>query len=129
MARNRTPTNVLELRGSGKNHPERLRERDGEPEPEAGIGPAPAHVSEEEAAIWDELVESIPAGVLGNTDRIALERLTRLVYEARTLPPQLWSSAREKDLISYLSRFGMTPSDRAKISIPKKGKENPWDDL
>ena len=128
MARNKTPTNVLELRGAGKKHPERMRDREGEPQPEGGIGPAPEHLSEGVGQIWDELVDVIPAGVLGNTDRIALERLSHLLFEARTYP-DLWSSAKEKDLISYLSRFGMTPSDRAKNSIPKGSQANPWEDL
>lgn len=128
MPRNRTPTNVLELRGAGKKNPKRMRAREGEPDPEGGIGPAPAHLSDQQAAIWDELVDVIPAGVLGNSDRIALERLTALVDMVRHDPVN-WSSAREKDLATYLSRFGMTPSDRSKISIPKEKPSSPWDDL
>jgi len=105
-----------------------MRKRDGEPVPLEGIGPPPAHLSEVEAVIWDELVSIIPEGVLGSSDRIALERASCLLNRCRT-EQDSWRSANEKDLVWYLGRFGMTPSDRSKISVPKPKGADPWEDL
>jgi phage terminase small subunit len=128
MARPRTPTKVLQLRGADKKNPKRFKDRQNEPEPAAGIGEASQHLSEAEQKIWDELVGLVPAGVLGNSDRIALERVSVLLYQAR-YEREEWTSSKEKDLIQYLSRFGMTPSDRSKISVPKPKGADPWEDL
>jgi len=128
MARNKTPTTVLETRGAGKKHPERMREREGEPQPAGAIGRPPDSLNETERAIWSEVASTLPEGVLGDTDRIAMERLCRLICQAR-YDPDNFTSAREKDLISYLGRFGMTPSDRAKITIPQQSQSSGWDNL
>jgi len=128
MARPRKPTTVLETSGAAKQNPDRMKERENEPQPAGAVGKPPDNLNDTERAIWSEVASTIPAGVLGDTDRIALERLCRLVYQARYEPDD-FTSAREKDLISYLGRFGMTPSDRAKIAIPSQSDTSQWDDL
>lgn len=128
MARPRTPTKILQLRGAGKKHPERMRARENEMEPEAGIGPAPYHFTTAEREAWDEIVRMVPAGVLGNTDRIAVERAAKLLVRSR-VADGTWTASDERSLITYLSKFGLTPADRSRVSTPKKGKKDAWDDL
>lgn len=128
MPRPRKPTKILQMNGAAKRNPGRMQDRENEPQPEAGIGEAPGHLNAKECAVWDELVSVIPAGVMGNTDRIALEHLARLIVESRG-DRENWSSAREKDLLTYLTRFGLTPADRSKVSVPKVRDKSPWQDL
>jgi P27 family predicted phage terminase small subunit len=45
MGRPRTPTNILKLKGSDKNHPGRLKDRGKEPQPEKGQGEPPDWLS------------------------------------------------------------------------------------
>ena len=125
MSRPRKPTKILELSGARKS---RLRQRADEPQPTGPIGEPPEHLLEPEADAWREIAGILPDGVAGMSDRIALERLARLIHMARSQPAD-WTSAREKDLASYLSRFGMTPGDRGKLRIPNQGSTSPWDDL
>lgn len=127
MARHPTPTKIHQLRGSDKKNPQRFRGRENEPQPQGGIGPAPDHLSEPEQKIWDEVVDLMPPGVLGDTDRLALEQMVRLVYESRY--GEEFNAAKGTQLMGYFGRFGMTPSDRAKISVPKGDKKDPWEEL
>lgn len=126
MARNRTPSNVLEMSGAHKRHPERKRKH--EPVPKAGIGPAPAAWDENLRKAWDEVVAITPAGVLGDSDRIALEVLVRLLVEYRE-NPKSFTTSRLTPLVSLLSRFGLTPADRTRISVPSGKGGNEFDDL
>lgn len=125
MARNRTPSNVVALRGGYKKNPQRKRK--GEPLPTAGIGAPPKHLTERQRAIWDEVVSICPPGVLGNSDRIALETLVRLIERDRHKRAE-FKAAERTQMISLLSRFGMTPADRSRINVPRTPeKGNPFD--
>ena len=128
MSKPRKPTRILELTGARKQNPGRFKQRDSEPPPAGPVGEPPEHLTDAEADAWREVTDILPDGVAGLSDRIALERLARLVTMARTRPDE-WTSAREKDLLSLTARFGMTPVDRAKIHIPRQVGANPWDDL
>ncbi len=133
MGRPRTPTAVKELKGSFKAHPE--RRPDDEPIPERGIGPAPDHFAPALSDIWDEIVSISYTGVLGEADRIALEIMSNLLYRFR------WGGDGEGDTVTglngaelarltgLLSQFGMTPSDRSKISVPKGKPKNGFSTL
>lgn len=127
MARNRTPTNVLDLKGSYKNHPERKRERANEPEPKAGIGPSPDHFDELQQKTWNELVGIIPAGVLGDCDRWTVEIAVRLMCKLRA--DGGLAGAEYGNLIKCLSVMGMTPADRSRVKVPDKPKSTGWDQL
>jgi hypothetical protein len=126
MARPRKPTNVLELKGAFKKDPQ--RKRPSEPVPTGGIGPAPSALPAKLRVIWDEVVAICPPGVLGNSDRIALEALVRLLNEFRTDYAE-FSGARMSQLVSLMGRFGLTPSDRSKIVVPKGKEKNPFANL
>lgn len=123
MGRPATPTAIKEARNSFKKHPE--RRPDGEMMPTEGIGPAPESLVVE-AEIWDEVVEMMPVGVLGNTDRIALETMCKLIFKMR-YDFDAMTAAQLGKLETLLGRFGMTPSDRTKITMPKGKPKNAFE--
>jgi phage terminase small subunit len=120
MARPRTPTSVLELKGSFKNHPERKRPH--EPKPEGELGPAPEHLTDQERATWEEVVRITPARVLTSADRLIVEVTSRLMTKYRADPT--FTAAELSKLISCLARLGLTPSDRSKVAVVPEKKPN-----
>ena len=128
MAKTRTPTNVLKLRGSDKVHPERMRDRENEPEPVGDIGDPPAHLSETERGCWVELVGLCHDGVLCAADGPFME------YAAR-----VWAQLRSDSFIdpklgirfeTICARLGMTPADRSKVQARKKdAKKDPYSEF
>ena len=85
-------------------------------------------MNERERQIWDEIVKISYKGVLGEGDRIALELMCRLVYDFRYSPDD-FNAAKYAQLSNLLGRFGLTPSDRTKIVIPKGEDQNPFEQL
>ena len=135
--RPRKPTNVLLLSGAKKNHPERLKEREGEPVNKNPIGSPVKFLTKHEKAAWREIVKLSIDGVLGEADRLAVEHASRLLVKCRGLETyeddgkeiKIWASVQEQTLfLRYLSQLGMTPADRSKINIPGKKEKNPFDD-
>jgi hypothetical protein len=126
MTRNKTPSNIIQMRGGYKKHPERRNRR--EPVPSAGIGKAPETFGTKFSDVWDEVVAICPGGVLGNSDRIALEILVKLLIEFRTDPTSV-KGGRLTQLNSMLSKFGFTPSDRTRIAVPAGKGNNEFEDL
>lgn len=125
MARPRTPSNVLELKGAFKKNPQRKRVN--EPNPAKAIGKRPAQ-SVDPDEIWDEIIAKCPPNVLTNADELALEIAVEYMRQFR-MDPMRCSAERIKTVINLLARFGMTPSDRAKLSLPDSGgkkEEEPW---
>lgn len=120
------PTAQKVVQGSFKKHPE--RRNNNEPVPTNGIGPAPDWMGEQQVSVWSEISGYCCAGVLGDSDRIALERATVLLAASRNEPNE-FTAAQETALYRYLASFGMTPADRTKISVPGGGKNNPFDNL
>ncbi len=125
MGRPRTPTNVLNLKGSFNSHADRKRARENEPKPEE-IEEAPDSLDDDHKVIWYEILESIPVGVIGQSDALALEMLTKLIYIMRYDFSNM-SGVQLGRTESLFARFGMTPSDRSKVSVPPKKEENPFD--
>jgi hypothetical protein len=119
MSRPRTPTSILDTKGAFLAQPG--RRRDGEPQPTGPIGSAPKHLSDEEKKIWRELVRGLAPGVGKSSDRWAAESIVRLKAKERAGTIQGNELAQ---LMSLYGRFGMTPSDRAKVSVevPKESK-------
>ena len=121
MPNPKKPQALRELHGtSGRN-----KQRDVENPAVAtrGIGPPANVLTESQKLIWDEIVGVSYAGVMGEADRIALELMCRLVEEMRTNFTEMTAS-KLSQLNSILSKFGMTPSDRSKINVPKTEKKN-----
>jgi hypothetical protein len=120
MARPRTPSAILELKGAFKKDPQRKEQRSQEPRPQGIIGDPPLFFDVERASIWHEIISQVPDGVLTNADRIILELTCSLVHGLRQ------GSSERGDLSllkSCLASLGMTPADRSKISVPKQAEE------
>src|SRR5437763_1467376 len=103
MGRNRTPTNVLELRGSFKHNPQRSRPN--EPRAEGEIGAAPDRFTDEQKKAWDDVVNLCHKGVLCRADALAVEIAAVLLAEFRANPVDM-PAAKLARLDSMLSRFG-----------------------
>lgn len=124
MARPRTPTKVLDARGAFKRHPE--RKRGGEPEVRDPLGAPPEDLSPAELRWWHEFAARAPVGVLTAADWPILLMASKLMAEFM-FDSTAMNAGRLGRLQSLLGTFGMTPSDRAKLSIPKaRDDDNPY---
>ena len=117
---NHKPSALKELSGAYKKDPQRRNKN--EPKPKAGIGPASKFLNEEMQKIWDEVVDQVCIGVLGDADRFALEALCRLIYDMR-YGWEEFNGAKQSNLIRLLGQFGMTPVERQKLSVADSGEK------
>lgn len=115
MARPRTPTNVLKLRGADKKDPKRLRPREHEPKDDRVVGDPPEHLDDSEKACWLELRENAIKGVLLQSDRTALELTAYLLAKHRN--EEKLTVQEMRALISLLGQMGFTPSERSRINV------------
>lgn len=116
MGRPRTPSKILEFTGAFKKNPKRGREREMEPEPKAPVGLAPKHFKKDERAAWKYIVAIAPTGVLGDSDRAYLEVAARLFAYSRRAPVEDWQQAKVNRLETMLSKLGLNPADRSRVS-------------
>ena len=125
MPTNRTPTRILEARGSFDRHPERRRGR--EPRPKGPIGSAPEHLSESQRDTWDYLVEVTPEGVLMASDAPApaLEVLA-VLFDAFRKEQTKFTSRNYGTLLSLFGRFGYTPANRAALEVEPPPERDPF---
>lgn len=121
MARHAQPREVAELKGSISKDPQRYK---GDPvKSELPLGDAPKHMSGSGQECWFEIsTYSIP-GVLTCADRISLELASELLAQFR-LDPLEFPTTKIAQLVGLLARFGMTPTDRQKLSIDKPKAED-----
>lgn len=123
----RKPTAELALSGAIDKNPKRHANRKTEPQPLAGIGNPPKHFDDEHAAIWHEIATQCAPGVLFNSDRLALEQLSVLIYKSRFTKI---SSMERAILMSGLQQFGFTPASRSRIAVEKpKDNGDSWQNL
>ena len=134
MGRPALPKNVHILKGTAKKDAARMRPRENEPENSSPLGKPSKYLNAKEKLFFKEIAELAIEGVLGQADRIAVEQAACLLAKCRGLHivddnviPA--TSAEQNQLFKYLSQFGMTPADRAKLSItkPKSNEYDPWD--
>lgn len=123
MGRPRTPSNVLELRGSFKTHPERRRED------LAGVGAfnpmPPPDLLASLVPYWKKIVDQINPVVLTASDVSSVSVMARILCQFE-LTGDLQHA---KELRQWFAQFGMTPVGRTKIAAPKKGPGgNPYAD-
>jgi len=133
MSRPRTPTQILETRGSFLRHPERKRAREEEPRPSGPLGGPPAALNREHQAVWHEHVAKMPLGVATNWDETAFELLVCLIVNFRRrrkddLPQVVGEIAQMNKLFT---QFGMTPADRSRVHAETsvESKDDPWAQL
>lgn len=125
MPRNKTPDNVLKLRGADKKDPQRMRERGEPPKDDRALGRVPSHLNAEEKAAWREIVSSAPPGLLQRSDRVAVEIAARLLITCRSGEA---NAAMQAQLVRLLGKLGCTPGDRGQMRIPtdKPEESNPF---
>lgn len=130
--RPRTPTRILNARGAFKNHPNRAKDRANEPVDLPPLGECPSSFNESERKAWGDIVKVDVAGVLTAQDYLSVEIAAQLLAQTRETQivtndvtgeryalPGL-SDARHAQLIGLLGKFGMTPSERSKVSVSRK---------
>lgn len=126
MANQRTPTKILEMRGSYKAHPERRPKN--EPKGDKWSNKKPPKMTAAEKKIWDELVDMSPPGVLERGDRWSVEMLVRLFTRYREARGII-SVGEGTQLIRLLTEFGMSPVSRSKVIVKDKGdKKDGWEE-
>lgn len=129
MARPLTPTSVLEQRGAYEHDPQRRSTRDNEPEGRGVLGDPPERFTLLEREAWTELDLLAPEGVLTGSDRVVVEMYCHLVarmrgdHDPEHAQPRPLKAAEVTQLLNILGRFGMTPSDRARLKVPERAKK------
>jgi hypothetical protein len=127
MGLNRTPTAILEARGSFINHKNRKEARAGEPVVTKRLGSPPKTFTDEQKKIWHEFAKVVPEGVATYADRWAVEIVVCAMakFRAGTI-----TGAERAQLTSFLSRFGLTPADRSRVVATLAPKEeSEWAEL
>jgi hypothetical protein len=123
MPKPRTPSAVLEARGSFAHNPDRKREDfqsgDFDPTP-------PKYFTVKQKAVWTEIVGLLPASVLQATDRLAVELTARLIANFRAMDDADVSMAQVAQIRTALATLGMTPADRSRVSAKKETPSNPF---
>lgn len=135
MSRNRTPSAILEARGSFDKDPKRRRV---DPASQGELGDPPPYMNIRHALtadekinaetltdLWHEIANCVPVGVLTRADRFLVELACELMCRFRryrTTSPHGLSSADRTSLANILAKLGCSPVDRAKVATaPEKG--------
>lgn len=116
----RTPTAISDAKGYYIKHPERKPVN--EPIVTEPLGGPPTKMTKDEKKVWKELAKQVPPGVAKVSDRGPFEILVRLFTKERAGTLKVGHMG---SMLSLFSRFGMTPSDRAKVH----GDAPPSDEL
>jgi phage terminase small subunit len=110
MPQPRKPAAVQEASGAWRKNPSRRRI---EPKVTGPLGPAPRYFSADQKKIWRELADMAPLDVLANADRWCCELACSLMDRLRS---GKLSVAQGAQLVSLLSRLGLTPADRSRVA-------------
>ena len=127
MGLNRTPTAILEARGSFIGHKNRKEARAGEPVVTKKLGGPPKALTDEQKGIWREFAKVVPEGVATYADRWAVEIVVCAMakFRAATI-----TGGERSQLTGLLSKFGLTPADRSRVVATLAPKEeSEWDEL
>lgn len=109
MARQRKPSNVLELRGAFKKDPQRRRKT--LQVPDSPFGDPPDNFDELQRQAWLEILELAPPEVLKRSDRVQVELLASLIAEFRAAR-YAFPASKIGHLRLMLGSLGMTPASR-----------------
>lgn len=121
--RKKTPTKLMVVRGNPSGRPLNLNE----PETPGPLGDSPSGWTGEQRALWHEVVNSAPIGLLTKSDRILVELTVRNLAQVRASPEI--NAAQSAELRRCLGEMGMTPSERTRLVVPKNGEKNPFNDM
>lgn len=123
MPKPRTPSAVLEARGSFDHNPDRRRE---DFDSGAFDKLAPEYFNGAQVEAWDEIVRLLPTSVLQATDRLAVELTARLIARFRSQDDADVSMAQVAQIRTALASLGMTPADRSRVTAIKPVAVNPF---
>lgn len=107
----------LRLSGSVKRDPKRYAGRIDAPVPTAVLGFPPKHLSPALKELWFEVRSQALPGTLGNSDRMMVEVLVRLIFKSRA---ETITVGENSQLIACLANLGMSPSHRTRVSVDPK---------
>ena len=127
MARPRTPSKILELRGSFTRHPERRRS-DAAGAAEFCREP-PANLTPAEIAAWHRLVERLPLIALYSCDELAVVQAARILAALGDLPVTAPEYIKlDAALHRWLVQLGCTPTARTKLTttVDREREGNPF---
>ena len=97
---------------------------DQEPEVIEPLGDPPAGWAGGAKALWHEIVECAPNGVVTKADRHLVEIAVRLLAQIRGDAEV--NAATVTQFRQCLGEMGMTPSGRARLSVVKTKEANPF---
>ena len=112
MGRPAQPSAISDAKGYYLKHPE--RKPVGEPVVTKPLGGPPKHLTEDEKKLWREFARMVPYGVAKFSDRWAVEKLVRLFAKERKGTILV---AEGGQVLALFAKFGLTPSDRTKVSV------------
>src|ERR1700722_8032682 len=115
MARPRTPTAVLELRGAFKNHPSRLLDRKNEPIVTTALPTPPARLPRPVRDMWLQMQSH--GHWLTSADKYLVEIAAALM--ARYRSDEL-KSGDVSLLIGLLGKLGFSPNERGRMDLPTR---------
>jgi hypothetical protein len=78
------------------------------------VSPALQHERAELLAIWHEIVDQAPSGVLTSSDRLHVEMTCRLIYKIRVGTALAGDYSRVRE---FLGKMAMNPADRPKVQV------------
>lgn len=106
------PAAVLEAKGAFDKDPQRRRV---DPVATGDLGNPPLYFTAAQKDLWNEVKAVIPPGLAKSPDRFHFEILIRLLdkYRSGDLKPTELGH-----LQTNLSKFGMSPADRARCAVP-----------
>ena len=119
----RKPTHLHLLSGATAKNPQRFSDRVSEPGSNGPIGDPPSAFNNARKALWDEVVDLVPDGVLQKSDRVIVELVVMLLHELRTGDLNIAGIAQ---LRQALASLGCTPADRSRVSAPPEQKVDEW---
>lgn len=124
--RPRTPTAILQLRGSLE-RPGLRAIRVGEPEPVRALPPPPVDMPVEVKECWREIVSICHDNIMCDADALIMEQLSYLLYKCRKASFDVHPSTLAR-FESCLAKLGMTPADRSRVARLdiQKQRESPY---
>lgn len=125
MSRPRKPTAILRLTGTEVKNPSRLRARENEPQDLPELGDPPKRLNDKQLEAWREIVANSAYGVLTGSDRHSLE-IAAVLLAAFWRDGASMSAANISLLNSSLSKMGMNPSDRSRVTVQQPKAVNPF---
>jgi hypothetical protein len=99
-----------------------------EPEAAGDIGGPPTDWTPEQKLLWWEVVNAAPKGVLTGSDRVLVELAVRNLANLRAAGPEM-TAAQSAEMRRCLGEMGMTPSERARLTVQKPASGNPFAEL